>query len=221
MDGRSHSRASWIPTTAPARLLSALVAGLLGAAAGWLFDGGAAPAVSGAVAAAGVVFVVMGWVALTPMDSVATRNNVNREDFRPSVDELIVVGVAVAALGGIIALLVVGGTDASSLHALLAVIGVFMAWAALHMMYATRYAFMYYAKHGGEGIDFNSKVEQPGFSDFFYFSYTLGMTYAVSDTNVTSSEIRSVVLRHTLLSYVFGVAIVATTINLVAGALIG
>ena len=43
------------------------------------------------------------------------------------------------------------------------------------------------------------------------------MTYQVSDTNVTSAAIRPVVLRHCLLSYVFGAAILATTINLVAG----
>ncbi len=43
------------------------------------------------------------------------------------------------------------------------------------------------------------------------------MTYQVSDTDVSSSLIRRVVLRHTLLSYVFGASILATTINLVAG----
>ena len=43
------------------------------------------------------------------------------------------------------------------------------------------------------------------------------MTYQVSDTAVTSPVVRSVVLRHTLLSYVFGAVVLASTINLVAG----
>jgi uncharacterized membrane protein len=43
------------------------------------------------------------------------------------------------------------------------------------------------------------------------------MTYQVSDTAVSSSPIRAVVLRHCLFSYVFGAAILATTINLVVG----
>ncbi|MGW5454289.1 MULTISPECIES: DUF1345 domain-containing protein [Nocardia] len=43
------------------------------------------------------------------------------------------------------------------------------------------------------------------------------MTYQVSDTNVTKAGIRSIVLRHCLLSYAFGTVILATTINLVAG----
>ncbi|SDM49366.1 Protein of unknown function [Streptomyces wuyuanensis] len=43
------------------------------------------------------------------------------------------------------------------------------------------------------------------------------MTYQVSDTNVSSSTIRAIVLRHPLLSYLFGTSILATAINLVVG----
>ena len=43
------------------------------------------------------------------------------------------------------------------------------------------------------------------------------MTYQVSDTAVSSQAIRAVVLRHTLLSYLFGAVVLASTINLVAG----
>jgi uncharacterized membrane protein len=39
----------------------------------------------------------------------------------------------------------------------------------------------------------------------------------VSDTNVSSREIRSAIIRHMLLSYLFGSVILATTVNLVAG----
>lgn len=81
----------------------------------------------------------------------------------------------------------------------MALIGVFLAWAALHLMYAARYAFLYDEESGPEtttgGIDFNSTAP-PAFRDFFYFSYNLGMTYQVSDTDVSSPEIRAVALRH-------------------------
>ena len=52
---------------------------------------------------------------------------------------------------------------------------------------------------------------------FAAMPFTLGMTYQVSDTNITNHTIRSTVLRHTLLSFVFGSVILVTTINLVAG----
>lgn len=208
---------SWVPVAAVPRLLCALAAGLGAAVAGWL----ASPAygVLFGIATLATVFVVLGWLALWPMDAVATRANVGREDFRPLLDELVVVAAALGGLGGIVTLLVSGGADAGGGPAAIAVVGVFLAWAALHLMYATRYAFVYYTAEPG-GIDFNSG-DPPAFRDFFYFSYNLGMTYQVSDTNVTSAAVRAVVLRHCLLSYVFGAAILATTINLVAGIFTG
>jgi uncharacterized membrane protein len=45
------------------------------------------------------------------------------------------------------------------------------------------------------------------------------MTYQVSDTAVTARPIRRSVLRHALLSYLFGVFVLAVTINFVAGLL--
>jgi uncharacterized membrane protein len=65
-------------------------------------------------------------------------------------------------------------------------------------------------------VDFNQK-ERPQYSDFAYLSFTLGMTYQVSDTDISNKAIRATVLRHTLLSFVFGAVILATTVNLVAG----
>ena len=92
-------------------------------------------------------------------------------------------------------MLLLGG-DSETEHAALALAGVFLAWAALHLMYASRYAFLYYVKtEDGEsstgGIDFNSD-QPPTYRDFLYFSYNLGMTYQVSDTAVSSSAIRTV-----------------------------
>ncbi|MFB7450023.1 DUF1345 domain-containing protein [Streptomyces sp. NPDC056194] len=172
------------------------------------------------IAAAETLFVVTGWIVLWPMDAATTHHNVRREEFRPVVEELVVVATSLCGLVGIVVLLLVGHTDLSHAAAATALCGVFMAWAALHLMYATRYAYLYYALKPGGGIDFNSP-SPPRYSDFLYFSFNLGMTYQVSDTNVSSATVRSIVLRHCLLSYVFGASILATTINLVTGIVTG
>jgi len=169
------------------------------------------------IAVAGTVFVALGWWMLWPMDATSTRAHVRHEDFNPRLDELVVMGAALLGLGGIVGLMLAGGAKAGRAPAALSVFGVFMAWAALHLMYAARYAFHYYADGSEGGIDFNEEDYQPSFRDFLYFSYNLGMTYQVSDTAVTASKIREVALRHCLLSYVFGVAVLATVINLVVG----
>ena len=162
------------------------------------------------------LFVVLGWWVLWPLDADDTQANVTREDFRPAAEELLVVFTSVAGLVGIVVLLLVGRSSGRELAATVSLAGVFLAWASLHLVYAARYAHLYYVVCEGTGIDFNSAVP-PAYRDFLYFSYNLGMTYQVSDTAVSSQAIRAVVLRHTLLSYLFGAVVLASTINLVAG----
>lgn len=205
-----------MPSSAVTRLAIAVAVGAaVGVVTGIAFD--APIGVLAGVAAAEALFVVTGWIALWPRDAHATRRYAGREDFRPLVDELFVVTAALAGLVAIVVLLVVGGSG--DWEAAVALVGVFMAWAALHLMYATRYAHLYY-RASGSGIDFNSD-DPPAYRDFLYFSYNLGMTYQVSDTSVSSSDIRAVVLRHCLLSYLFGTSLLATTINLVVGVVSG
>jgi uncharacterized membrane protein len=202
------------------RLVVAVVAGVVCGVLAAFADAPDKGVLTG-IAVSATVFVVLGWWVLWPMDAETTRASVRHEDFDPRVDELVVMGAALLGLGGIVGLLLAGGSHAGRAPAALSVLGVFMSWAALHLMYAARYAFHYYAEGEEGGIDFNEDGYQPCFRDFFYFSYNLGMTYQVSDTSVTSSPIRAVALRHCLLSYVFGVAVLATAVNLVVGVVTG
>ncbi|MFF5389447.1 DUF1345 domain-containing protein [Streptomyces sp. NPDC013012] len=209
-----------------ARLLGAVPrlvgAALVGAVAGLLvaLPTHAPLGVLAGIAVAETAFVVAGWIVLWPMDAATTHHNVRREEFRPVVEELAVVTTSLAGLVGIVVLLLVGRTDLSHAAAATALCGVFMAWAALHLMYATRYAYHYYVLEPDGGIDFNTGAP-PRYSDFLYFSFNLGMTYQVSDTDVSTAGLRAIVLRHCLLSYVFGTGILATTINLVTGIVTG
>jgi uncharacterized membrane protein len=57
----------------------------------------------------------------------------------------------------------------------------------------------------------------PGYRDFAYVAFTIGMTYQVSDTTLRDPRIRRTVLAHATLSYVFGAVIVAGTVNLISG----
>ncbi|MFJ3306293.1 DUF1345 domain-containing protein [Streptomyces sp. NPDC086549] len=208
---------TWLPLDAGPRVAGAVVLGTVVGVAVALATDVALGALAG-IAATELFSVVAGWMVLWPMDATATHRNARREDFRPVTEELLVVAVTLCGLVTIVLLLVRGRSDNGNAAAATALCGVFMAWAALHLMYATRYAYVYY--ESAEGIDFNSD-QPPAYRDFFYFSYNLGMTYQVSDTGVSSSAIRAIVLRHALLSYVFGTSILATAINLVVGIVSG
>ena len=97
----------------------------------------------------------------------------------------------------------------------LAIVSVGLSWTLIHTLFTLRYAYLYFDDTPG-GVDFNQK-EAPNYADFAYLSFTLGMTYQVSDTAIGSSEIRRTAMRHALLSYLFGAVILATVINLFAG----
>jgi len=199
-------------------VLAVLVGSIVALLVGSLSD--SAMGVLAGIAATGALFTASGWVLLWPMDAELTRVDAHREAFRPLIEEMVVVAAAVLALVSIVVLLVRTRSDTDSAAAATALAGVVAAWASLHLTYATRYAYLYYTPPVG-GIDFNDSGYRPAFRDFFYFSYNLGMTYQVSDTAVTDPAIRSVALRHCLLSYLFGTGILATAINLVAGLITG
>jgi uncharacterized membrane protein len=98
----------------------------------------------------------------------------------------------------------------------LAVVSVAVSWLAVNSVFTLRYAHLYYLEGGG--LDFHGEAA-PAYADFAYVAFTIGMTFQVSDTEVTSPRIRKTVLRHALLAYVFGIAVIALTINVVAGLL--
>lgn len=72
---------------------------------------------------------------------------------------------------------------------------------------------LYYVDEDG-GIDFKQE-RPPAYSDFAYMAFTVGMSFAVPESEPVSTQIRKVALGHALLSYVFGTGILAVAINLV------
>ena len=95
------------------------------------------------------------------------------------------------------------------------VASVVVSWLLVHTIFTLKYARLYYGDPEG-GVDFENKVRPP-YSDFAYLSFTIGMTFQVSDTDIKSKQIRRTILRHAWLSFPMGAVIIATTINVVAG----
>ena len=159
------------------------------------------------------------WIlsVVLPKDGQATAALARHEDDSRAAADLVVIGAAVASLAGVGLGLVEGahvkGAGQAALT-VLAVLSIVLAWGLIHAVFTLRYARLYYAEGGG--VDFNEAAD-PDYRDFLYLALTLGMTYQVSDTDITSKAIRHTATRHGLLSYVFGTVIVAMTINVVAG----
>lgn len=134
---------------------------------------------------------------------------------RTETDIVVVIG-ALASLAGIATVLASSGDKSvAPLEAAICVGAVAASWLAIHAVYTMRYARHYYVNERG-CVDFNND-DKPSLADFAYLAYCLGMTYQVSDTDLKTKGVRRIVFFHTLLSYVFGTGVIASTINLVIG----
>ena len=207
---RRHLTAMRIVTMLTAGTIAAIVTGALGS---WQF----AATVGWAVAA--LVYTASVWGATLRFDAAQTREHASREDPERGVGDTLVLLLSVASLVSVGFVLVAASDAQGSARAAiaaLAVVSVALSWVLLHTLYALRYARLFYSGGSGAGIDFN-QTEDPRYTDFAYLSFTLGMTYQVSDTSITTHTIRSAALGHALLSFLFGSVILATTINLIAG----
>lgn len=215
MSRPAGSASSHRPLSASARLGISVLAGLAaGALVGFL--AGVPLGVLTGIAAMGLAFVLIGTLVLWPMDADRTRANAIREDFNAGLEEIVVILAALGGLAGVVVLLIMDPRESGPYAGIMGLAGAFLTWAMVHLMYSSQYAYLYYTHRPEGGIDFNTS-RPPCNADFFYFSFNVGTTYGVTDTSVSTTDLRAVVLRHSLLSYVFGTVILAVMINFVAG----
>jgi uncharacterized membrane protein len=204
--------------TARTRLAASLVLGLAAFAPAIVFTSWQVAILIGwDITAATFVGSVL--VATWRKDAAATRTMATKEDNSRAGADAILIAASVASLVGVVFALLKAGGESGAAHTLIvavAFLSVVLSWASVHTVFTLRYARLYYS--AGGGIDWHAR-DRPDFGDFAYVALTLGMTFQVSDTNITSKPIRKAVLRHAVLSYVFGVVILATTINVVASLL--
>ena len=169
---------------------------------------------------AAAVYVAWTWKTIWRRDPAATALLAVREDPRRATADAVLLVASVASILAVVIVITAGsasGTVTADVHAALAVASVALSWTVVQVVFTSRYARLYYSAPVG-GVDFNGPVP-PRYSDFAYVAFTVGMTFQVSDTNLSTSAFRSAALRHALLSYLLGAVILATTINLVAGLL--
>ncbi len=176
---------------------------------------GTLPAVLAGWAATAAVFVAWTWAAIGTMDADETRAHATREEPTRPGAELVLVAAAVLSLGGV-AGVVLGGHSHEVLPMSATLAAVLTSWAAIHTVFAIRYARLFFTDDA-RGIDFHQSGP-PRYSDFAYVAFTVGMSFAISDTDLASWRMRRHALRHALLSYLFGTVIIALIINVTAAA---
>jgi uncharacterized membrane protein len=198
------------------RILVSVIAGIVAwFVADSLFAWYTAPLIAWDTAAA--IYLLWMWLTISRLKDGEESDFALREDPSREVTDFVLLFASIASLAAVATVLLSGSTSTSATawRAGLGVFSVVLSWALTHTIFMLRYAELYYVDGPG-GVEFDG-TSRPSFRDFAYLSFTVGMTFQVSDTGFRSTAFRALALRHALLSYLFGTVIVATTINLVAG----
>ncbi len=207
-----------------------LVFSLLAAVAGWFALHGRVQPSTQSIATWDVfALCVLGlaWLTITTTPPEKLRARAQMQDLSRT---LIFAFVVIAACAGLFAVgfLFFGKKEEVQtpyflVHLLMALVAVVSAWMLVHTVFGLRYAHTYYGDPDGPtgpqphagGLEFPGGRE-PDYMDFAYFSFVIGMTFQVSDVQITSREFRKLVLLHGMLSFGFNTVILALTINTVS-----
>jgi uncharacterized membrane protein len=174
-----------------------------------------------------VTVIILNWIIIFTSHPREVKQIARLQDSSRTLIFLFIITITVISLGAIIYLLKSTkglGEVAKNEHILLAITSVVISWWLLHTIFTQRYAHLYYDPDtdiDGKtpavgGLQFPGK-DEPDYLDFVYFSFVVGMTFQVSDVEISSRRIRRVCLLHAILSFAFNTAILALSINVISG----
>ncbi|MEN6542287.1 DUF1345 domain-containing protein [Parvibaculum sp.] len=191
----------------------------------WRFAGDALPRplhVSIAADGAYALYLVLMFTNMVPLMPDLLRRRASYEDEGIGIIVVITVAAIVVSVGNIFVILN-ASEPPSTLHIVLALIGVLLGWLTLHVVMAAHYIQVYYHDAlPGEGhkdtggLDFPGTTE-PTYWEFIYHSFVVGMTAQTSDTQVTSSRMRRITLGHGMLAFFYNTVLIALAVNIVVG----
>jgi len=164
----------------------------------------------------GTVIVMM----LQADDQGPQQRAATQEDEGATAILLLAAIAATASLGAIFAELaqVKSGDLGYGYHVALAVGTVLLSWAFTHTIFALHYAYDFYGEgQRANGLKFPDD-DKPDYWDFIYFSFVIGMTFQVSDVQVTNKGIRRLVTAHGVVSFLFNTTVIALTVNMATDA---
>ena len=171
-----------------------------------------------------ICLIAMTWITFMITKPQEIREQARVQDSSRSV---IFITVLIATLASFLAVLLLLVTkqkfkSEESFHLIIAVAGMILSWFLIHTIFTLRYAHIFYGDdvknpttHAG-GLAFPDD-EKPDYRDFAYFSFVLGMTFQVSDVQITSKALRRLAMWHGLLSFGYNTIMIALTINVIAG----
>jgi uncharacterized membrane protein len=171
-----------------------------------------------------LTYLILAWTTVARANVTMTRVRAQAHDQSGYVIFLLIV---IAASASFVAIGFLAG-DFRNLpfwpragHLTLSITALLLSWLLIQTLFAFHYARWYYSleaesrTHRG-GLKFPGDKE-PDYLDFAYYAFVVGMTSQVSDVCVMARHMRRLTLVHGVLAFIFNIAILAMSINIIGG----
>jgi len=178
-----------------------------------------------------LVFIVLAWPQMAGQTRVQIRATAAEQDEGRHFILALVIVVTAASLVAIGAELSLAKGDHGAEKAVrvaLVVLTVAASWAMMQLIFALHYAHAYYSS--ARRIDDEEAIagglnfpggEDPDYWDFVHFSVVIGVACQTADIAFTSKTLRRVGSLHGVAAFAFNTVVVALSINLIAGLVLG
>lgn len=173
-----------------------------------------------------LAYLALAWTTIFRTNAELTRMRARAYDQSGFVIFLLVLTAAcasVVAIGFVVGDVKQMSVGARLAHLALSIGALVLSWMMIQTLFTFHYAHQYYIPDKGQddprgGLEFPGG-EDPAYLDFAYYACVIGMTSQTSDVAVTGRHIRRTALAHGVLSFIFNIAILALSINVISSAL--
>ncbi len=172
-----------------------------------------------------LAIILVLWLGGMRRDPQDTECRAALED--PGRNWLLLIVIGAVLTGLIAAIVIIGGSHQITSRVEADVVygagiaAIVLGWFLIHTMFVFRYAHLYYFDSDDDGTAQRGLTfpgtRNPNDYDFAYFAFVVGMTFQVSDVQITDPGVRRVVLMHGLISFAYNTTIFALVINLLSG----
>jgi uncharacterized membrane protein len=158
-------------------------------------------------------------------DGPMTRERVSQDEPNRKTLMVSIISLSILATGTVGQVLTAVGKHPQGqarILLILSVVAVLLCWAVLHTVFGVHYARLYYEAKDTHGRPFKEGMrsgfhfpgtETPNYIDFLYVSFTVALTYSMSDVVVENPLMRRTVLIHSLISFFFYSTALAGLLN--------
>ena len=114
----------------------------------------------------------------------------------------------------------IGPHHPAPIEKLMIILTLVLAWTFANMVYSLHYAHLFYTSDDGgkdlAGLIFPGDRPEPDYSDFVYFSFTIGVALQTSDVAITSPSLRRVVIGQSIAAFAYNLVVLALAVSVLA-----